>query len=333
MNFSKLSRLVVAIGLSAFLASPLPAAKETKPDAAKTDAAAKQKEFANPKEAADALVKAAETFDQAALGEILGPESKDIISSEDPVMDKEIASRFVAKAKEKMEVGADGKNADRVIMTVGKDDFPVAIPIVKRKGKWVFDTKAGREEILKRRIGGNELDAIAICRGFVDAQQEYALETHENSKVHEYAQKIISTPGKKDGLAWQGPDGKWEGPLGENVVKAIEQGYTDKTKPFHGYYFKVLTKQGPAGPLGEMNFIVDGAMIGGFALAAAPAQYKVTGVKSFIVGAAGIVYEKDLGADTLKAFQAMDAFNPDKTWEATDDEWPEEDGDEVAATP
>jgi len=328
MNFSKLFRFVLAIGLSAFLAGPLQAAAETK-----ADAAAKQKEFAIPKEAADALVKAAETFDVAALSEILGPDSKDLITSEDPVMDKEMASKFVAKAKEKMNVGADGKNADRVIMTVGNDDFPVAIPIVKRKGKWIFDTKAGREEILNRRIGRNELDAIAICRGFVDAQQEYALEVHQDSKVHEYAQKIISTPGKKDGLAWQGPDGKWEGPIGENVVKAIEQGYTDKSAPFRGYYFKVLTKQGPAAPLGEMNFVVDGAMIGGFALAAAPAQYKVTGVKSFIVGAAGIVYEKDLGADTLKAFQAMDAFNPDKTWVATDDEWPEEDGDEVAATP
>src|SRR3954470_2027507 len=124
--------------------------------------------------------------------------------------------------------------------------------------------------MLNRRIGTNELDAISICRGFDDAQREYALELHGDSKVHEFAQKIISTPGKKDGLAWQNPDGTWDGPIGENVVKAIEQGYSDKTKPYRGYYFKVLKKQGPAGPLGEMDFVVDGAMIGGFALAAAP---------------------------------------------------------------
>lgn len=329
MNSSKISLLVSVIAVSTLATAFLQAA-EPKP-AAPATAQAKQKEFATPKEAADALVKAAESFDVAALSEILGPDAKDLISSEDPVMDKEIASKFVAKAKEKTNVGADGKNADRIIMTVGNDDFPLAIPIVKRKGKWIFDTKAGREEILNRRIGRNELDAIAVCRGYVDAQQEYALELHQDSKVHEYAQKIISTAGKKDGLAWQGPDGKWEGPIGENVVKAIEQGYKDKSAPFRGYYFKILTKQGPAAPLGEMNFVVDGAMIGGFALAAAPAQYKVTGVKTFIVGAAGIVYEKDLGADTLKGFQAMDAFNPDKTWKATDDEWPEEDGNDVAA--
>ena len=319
MNPLKVSLVVSLIFVSSVLDVSLQAA-EPKADATKTSEA-KQKEFTTPKEAADTLVKAAETYDVAALTEILGPDAKDLISSEDPVMDKEIATSFVARAKEKSALDADANNKNHVVLTVGNDDFALPIPIVNRKGKWVFDTKAGREEMLNRRIGSNELDAIAICRGFDEAQHEYALEKHDDAKVNQFAQKIISTPGKHDGLAWQGPDGKWEGPIGENVAKAIEQGYSESGKPYHGYYFKVLKKQGPAAPLGAMDFVIDGAMIGGFALAAAPAQYRVTGVESFIVGADGVVYQKDLGADTLKAFQAMDQFNPDKTWQATDDDW------------
>ncbi len=320
MNSLKVYLVVSLIFVSSFVTGSLQAAAEPKPDATKTSQA-KQKEFGTPKEAADALVQAAETYDVAALSEILGPDAKDLISSEDPVRDKEIAASFVTRAKEKTELGAAEKNKNHVILTVGKDDFALPIPIVNRKGKWVFDSKAGREEMLNRRIGSNELDAIAICRGFDEAQHEYALEKHDDAKVNQFAQKIISTPGKHDGLAWQGPDGKWEGPIGENVARAIEQGYSTNGKPYHGYFFKILKKQGPAAPLGEMDFVVDGAMIGGFALAATPAQYRVTGVQTFMVGADGNVYQKDLGADTLKAFQALEVFNPDKTWQATDDDW------------
>ena len=195
--------------------------------------------------------------------------------------------------------------------------------LVKKKDKWTFDTKAGLQEILQRRIGANELDAIAICEGFVEAQQEYAQKKHDDSKVNQYAQRIISTPGKQDGLAWQNADGTWTGPVGEEVAKALQQGYSkkDKPQPYHGYYFKVLKGQGPAAPLGQMDFMVGGAMIGGFALAAAPADYKVTGVKTFIVSHTGIVYEKDLGANTLDVFQKLDIFNPDKSWQPTEDEW------------
>ena len=273
----------------------------------------------------------AANFDVAAIKEILGPDSEDIIASEDPVQDKNRAEKFAAKAKEKNSIEIDKKNPNRAILTVGDDDFPVPIPIVKQKGKWTFDTKVGREEILNRRIGTNELDAIAICRGFVEAQQEYALEKHDDSKVNQYAQRIISTPGKHDGLAWQNADGTWAGPVGETIAKALEQGYTQKAQPqpFHGYYFKVLKGQGPAAPMGQMDFVVGEAMIGGFALAAAPAQYRVTGVKTFMVGPNGVVYEKDLGPDTLKVFESMDRFNPDKSWKPTDDQWPEE---EEAAT-
>lgn len=316
---SKNFLIASAILISCFLGLVLHAAPTATPDAATSQPA--QKEFDTPQQAVDSLLQAAEAFDAAALKEILGPDSADLITSEDPVMDKNRALAFVAKAKEKNSIQPDPKNANRVVLSVGNDDFPVPIPIVKSKGKWHFDTKAGRNEILLRRIGTNELDAIEVCHGFVEAQKEYAEEKHDDSTVNQYAQRIVSTPGKHDGLAWQNPDGTWEGPVGEGVAKALEQGYSnpDQSQPYHGYYFKVLTGQGPAAPMGQMDFVVKGAMIGGFALAAAPAQYRVTGVQTFIVSHDGTVYEKDLGPDTLKTFQSMDRFNPDKTWHPVND--------------
>jgi hypothetical protein len=307
-----------------YLAVPLDAAPPAKQEAGDASTAAKAKQFNTPKEAADSLVQAAESFDVAALKEILGPDSDDIISSDDAVADKNRAVAFAAKAKEANALGMDSKNPNRAVLTVGKDNSELPIPIVKNKGKWSFDTKTGREEILNRRIGTNELDAIAICRGFVEAQEEYSQTKHDDSKVNQYAQKIISAPGKQDGLAWQNADGTWGGPVGEGIARALERGYSDKTQPFHGYFFKVLKGQGPAAPMGQMDFVVDGAMIGGFALAAAPAQHRVTGVQTFMVGPNGVVYQKDLGPETLKAFESMDRYNPDKTWKATDDQWPEE---------
>ena len=293
-------------------------------EAAKKEAASQQttqKGFDTAQQAADALIQAAEAFDVSALKEILGPGSEDLVASEDAVQDKSRAAEFAAKAKEKHAVEVDPKNANSVTLAIGSEEWPLPIPIVKRNGKWYFDTKAGREAILLRRIGANELDVIEICRGFVEAQHEYAAEKHDNARVNQYAQKIISTPGKQDGLAWKNPDGTWGGPVGETVAEALEQGYTDKSKPFHGYYFKVLKGQGPAAPLGEIDFVVGGAMIGGFALAAAPAEYGVTGVQTFIVSHNGIVYQKDMGPDLLKEFKSMERYNPDKTWQATDDEW------------
>ena len=320
MNPSKLFLLFGTVSL--LIVTGLTAETQTN-KATAANAPAQQKQFNTPKEAAEDLAKAAETYDVAALKEILGPESTDVVSSEDPVQDKNKAVAFAAKAKEKISIGADKKNPNMAIVTVGNDDFPLPIPIVKQKGKWMFDMKTGRQEILNRRVGANELDAIAICRGFVEAQEKYAQEKHDDSKVNQYAQRIISTAGKHDGLAWQNADGTWGGPVGEGVARAVEQGYSKQGKPFHGYYFKVLKKQGPAAPLGEMDFVINGAMIGGFALAAAPAQYRVTGVNTFIVGPNGVVYQKDLGPDTLKTFETMDQYNPDKTWKPTDDDWPE----------
>jgi len=316
----KIFLIASAIAISCLLGFALQAAPPAKPDAAAASQP-KQKEFDTPKEAADALVQVAANSDVAAAKEILGPDGEDLISSEDPVMDKNRAQEFAAKAKEKSSIEIDKKDRNRAILLVGNDDFPLPIPIVKRKGKWSFDTKVGREEILNRRVGANELNTIEICRGFVEAQHEYAMERHDGSKVNQYAQQILSTSGKHDGLAWQNPDGTWAGPVGEEVAKALQEGYkAERGTPYHGYYFKVLKGQGPAAPGGEMDFMVGGAMIGGFALAAAPAEYRVTGVMTFIVGPDGVVYEKDLGPDTLKTFQSMDRYNPDKTWKVTEDD-------------
>ena len=309
---------LIVLALLVFAGLALGAATEKKEAASQQTA---QKGFETAQQAADALIQAAEAFDVSALKEILGPGSEDLVASEDAVQDKNRAAEFVAKAKEKHSVEADAKNANSSTLVIGNEDWPLPIPIVKRKAKWYFDTKAGREEILLRRIGANELDVIEICLGYVDAQKEYAEQKHDGSTVNQYAQKIISTPGKQDGLAWKNPDGTWGGPVGETVAEALEQGYSDKSKPFHGYYFKVLKGQGPAAPLGEIDFVVGGAMIGGFALAAAPAEYGVTGVQTFIISHNGIVYQKDLGPETLKEFKSMERYNPDKTWKVTEDEW------------
>jgi hypothetical protein len=309
---------IVSLGL--FLPC-LQAAEEKQKDTSATEAPANQKQFDTPKQAADALVQVATDLDVNAAKEILGPDSEDIVSSEDPVMDKKRATDFANRAKEKSSIEIDKKNSSLAILVVGSDDYPLPIPIVKRKGKWSFDTKIGREEILNRRVGENELNTINLCRGYVEAQHEYAQEKHDDSKVNQYAQQVLSTPGKHDGLAWQNADGTWGGPVGETIAKALEEGYsTEKGKPYHGYYFKILKGQGPGAPMGQMDFVIGGAMIGGFALAAAPAEYRVTGVKTFMVGPDGIVYEKDLGPDTVKTFQSMDRYNPDKTWKETDDD-------------
>jgi hypothetical protein len=281
-----------------------------------------RKSFATAKEAFEALIEASKNFDVPTLKQILGPAGEDLVASEDAVRDKNIALAFYALAQQKNSVVIDSKNPNRATLVVGEYDWPLPIPIVNRSGKWFFDTKAGRQEILYRRIGSNELDAIEICRGFVDAQFEYALEKHDGAKVNQYAQLVISTPGKHDGLVWRNADGSLDGPISQSIADALQEGYTDKSKPFHGYYFKILKGQGPAAPLGAMNFVVEGAMIGGFALAAAPAEYRVTGVKSFIVGYRGIVYQKDLGPDTLTIFRNMELYNPDKSWTPTDDNWP-----------
>jgi hypothetical protein len=292
-----------------------PGSRESAPSASKA--------FNTPQQAADALISAAGNYDVSSLLEIFGPEGKDFVSSSDPIRDRSIAADFAAKARERNRVTIDPKDKARAVVSVGNDDWPFPVPIVKRGSKWYFDSKQGHDEILLRRIGANELDAIQVCRGFVDAQKEYSSEIHDDSGINQYAQKIISTPGKHDGLYWQNDDGTPGGPVSEAVARAIEEGYSPgKTSGYHGYYFKVLKGQGPAARLGQLDYVVEGVMIGGFALVAFPAEYRVTGVKSFMVSYDGIVYQKDLGADTLNVAQNMERYNPDKSWQRTDDQWP-----------
>ena len=269
--------------------------------------------FATPQEAVNALLAAAEQYDEKTLEAILGPNSYDFVHTGEPARDKEMSVEFATQARAKQSLTNDPRRPGTMILNVGNDEWPFPIPIVKAAGKWYFDTAAGRQEILLRRIGRNELDAIEICRGYVEAQYDYAMLKHEGG-VNQYAQRIISSPGKQDGLAWQNADGTWDGPIGENVAKAIARGYTSRNEPYRGYFFQVLKGQGPAAPMGQMDFVVHGVMIGGFALIAAPAQYRNTGVKTFMVSQVGVVYEKDLGPNTLEIVRRIDLFNPDNTW-------------------
>jgi len=303
------------LSLQGYLAAQQPAAK-TPP----ASVAAGAKTFDTPQQAADALVAAAEQFDERGLGEIFGPGGEDIVFSGEYPQDRKRASDFAAEAREKKSVSVDSKKGNRAFLLVGNEDWPFPVPIVKSGTKWAFDAKAGRQELLYRRIGSNELDAIDICRGYVEAQHEYALQKREGYEANQYAQRIVSSPGKQDGLAWQNADGTWGGPIGEKIARAIEQGYSGGAEPYHGYFFRILKGQGLAAPLGEMDFVVKGVMIGGFALVAAPAEYGVTGLKSFIVSHDGVVYEKDFGPATLDAFVKMERFNPDRSWKPVPEE-------------
>ena len=308
-------KLLWIAGTLAFLSVPgRLTAQQPAPKAAPAPAAVGAKTFDTPQQAADALVAAAEQFDERSLKEIFGPSGEDIVFSGEYPQDRKRASDFAAEAREKKSVSVDPKKENRAFLLVGNEDWPFPVPIVKLGSKWAFDAKAGRQELLYRRIGSNELDAIDICRGYVEAQHEYALQKREGYDANQYAQRIVSTSGKQDGLAWQNTDGSWGGPIGEKIARAIEQGYSGGAEPYHGYFFKILKGQGPAAPLGEMDFVVKGVMIGGFALVAAPAEYGITGVKSFIVSHDGVVYEKDFGPTTLDEFIKMERFNPDPSW-------------------
>jgi len=272
------------------------------------------KMFNTTQQAADELVDAAEKFDVHALEEIFGPDGDDIVLSGEYPQDRQRASDFAAEARKKKSVSLDPKKGSRAFLLVGDEDWPFPVPLVKLGGRWYFDARAGRKELLQRRIGADELDAIDICRGYVEAQHEYALQPREGFDVNQYAQRIISNPGRQDGLAWQNPDGSWGGPIGEKIARVIEQGYSPGAEPCHGYFFKILKGQGPAAPLGQMDYVVKGVMIGGFALVAAPAEYGETGLKTFMVSEDGVVYERNFGPGTLNEFTKMERFNPDGSW-------------------
>ena len=284
--------------------------------------ASAQQAFKTPDEAAAALVSAAKAGDAKAVVSVLGPDGADIASSGDEVADATTRQKFVAAYDAKHQIAMEGDN--KAVMVVGPDDYPIPLPLVRKDGMWRFDAAAARDEILARRIGKNELDAIQASLAYVDAQNEYAEKDRTGAGVNTYAQRIISQPGKKDGLYWPASQGEDASPLGELVAEATTQGYRvgGGRTPFHGYYFKILTSQGPAAPGGEMDYVVRGKMIGGYALVAYPAEYKNSGVMTFIVNHTGNVFEKDLGPNTAKLAERMTSFNPDKTWKQVSDTTP-----------
>ncbi len=276
----------------------------------------KQRTFASPEEAVKALVEALKSDDVKALEAIFGPGSRDILLSGDPVADKAVREKFLSRYEEKNRLEVTEAKAN---LNVGNDDWPFAIPILKKDALWRFDTKAGREEILARRIGQNELSAIQVCLAYVDAQREYFFKDRDGDGLLEYAQKFRSDQGKKNGLYWEVKAGEGQSPLGPLLAAAQEKGYSGKAAggkpaPYYGYYYRILTAQGKNAPGGAYDYLVRGNMIGGFALMAYPAKYASSGVMTFIVNHDGVVYQKDLGRNTEKTAQAMKLFDPDSTW-------------------
>jgi len=274
---------------------------------------AAQQTFATPEQAATALIDAIKVHNQKALLTILGPESQKLVFSGDAVADRSAGQAFVASYdKAHRFEGGGGK----VVLYVGQDDFPFAIPLVPDGPVWRFDTRAGAEEILNRRIGKNELNAIQVCLAYVDAQRDYYSEDRNADGLREYAQRFISSPGKHDGLYWTTKPGEKPSPLGPLLAQAQSEGYGRGTggNPYHGYFYRILNAQGSAASDGAYDYVAHGRMIGGFALVAYPAQYGVSGVMTFVVNHQGVVYQKDLGPNTTAIAKSMKQFNPDPSW-------------------
>jgi hypothetical protein len=276
------------------------------------------KTFNSPEEARDALVKAADGG-MDTLRELLGVGSAEILTTGDPVQDKQIVERFKRQTAEKTKLEPDPMNDDRFVVLVGAENWPFAVPLLRTNGHWYFDIREGKKEIRNRTIGANELDAIQVCRGFVEAQEMYVQKDWDGGGVVEYARRILSTPGKKDGLYWPGDDS----PLSEAVARAVAEGYPQpnaKKQPYHGYNYKLLYGQGAAAEDGARDYIIHDLMIGGFALIAWPAAHGVSGIKTFIVNQDGVVYEKDLGPKTSTLAPAITKFNPDSYWDECPDD-------------
>jgi Protein of unknown function (DUF2950) len=272
------------------------------------------KTFPTPEAAAQALIAAAKSGDQQAILEVLGSDAKDIISTGDEVQDKEAGAKFLASVQQKMHLEQTDDGAE--VMNIGTDDWPFPIPIVKQGDVWAFDTAAGKQELLDRRVGANELETIDVCRSFVAAQRAYASQIQDNSGLIKYARKLISSPGKHDGLYWPPEDGKPLSPMGPLVADAVQEGYGGKKgSPYHGYFYRLLAAQGKNAPGGAYSYIINGNMVAGFALVAYPAQYGSSGVMTFIVNQNGVVYQKDLGLKTTALAQAMTTFDPNSTWQ------------------
>lgn len=281
-----------------------------------------QKTFASPAEAVHALVKAAEDGSQDEMLAVLGDDGKELVYSGDPVQDKTGMERFVKSYKTKHAIVVEDEKTR--ILQVGPNDWPMPIPIVNDGGKWRFDTTAAKEELLYRRIGRNELGAIAACRGYIDAQKDYAAVGHDGLPAGIYAQKLMSSPGKQDGLYWETAEGEPASPAGPFLAEAGGQGYEGeglggKSQPYHGYLYRILKAQGAAAKGGAKDYLSDGKLSGGVALVAYPAEYKVSGVMTFIINQDGVAYEKNLGENTEETAEAMTEYNPDSTWHRVKD--------------
>lgn len=274
-----------------------------------------QQLFQAPEDAGKALAAAAKSGDIRAIMRVLGPDGATVATSGDAVSDSNARTQFVLAYEKKHQVTMDGQ--DKAMLLIGDGDWPFPIPLIRRNESWRFDAAAGKEEILQRRIGRNELSAIQASLAYVDAQQDYAEKDRTGAGVGVYAQRFASRPGKKDGLYWLAASaGGEESPIGELVARATAEGYRvgKGRSPFHGYYYKILTRQGPNAPGGAMDYIVRGNMMGGFALVAYPAEYDNSGVMTFIVNQKGIIYEKDLGPNTAGLASNMTAYDPDSSW-------------------
>jgi len=295
----------VAITVAAMLAALSPTARA-------------QQAFPTPNAAAAAIVEAAKTDDRAALEKILGPEAGVVLDSGDPVDDANARKWFVAQATEKLAISPEDDGW--AVVTVGKNAWPLAVPLRKTDAGWVFDVAEGKEELLDRRVGGNELVTISVARAFVDAQHEYADQDLDGNGVHEYAGRVLSTEGKRDGLYWPTAEGETPSPLGPLVAEATSQGYTPGAgAPYQGYRYKILTKQGSHAPGGAKSYEKDGRLTEGVALVAWPESYGTSGVKTFVVNQLGVVFEKDLGPETPSIAAAMDTYDPDRTWSPSRD--------------
>ncbi len=277
--------------------------------------------FASPEDAVNALVAALEKNDVTTLEALLGPDSEDVVSSGDEVADANARADFVASFKTKHSLVPEGSST--MTLVVGDDDWPLPVPIVAKDGKWYLDGAAGADEIVYRRIGRNELGAIAVCRGFIDAQLEYAAAAHDGNEPGLFAAKLRSDPGQHNGLYWPTTAGEPQSPAGEAVARAAAEGYkavTGKRKPYHGYYYRMLFAQGPNANGGATEYFVDGKLTQGVALLAWPADYAASGVMSFMVDEEGIVYQKDLGEDTATVAETIQVFDPDGSWAIVDSE-------------
>jgi len=305
----------------ALAAAAVPVAQAADPaPAANARPAFVQSTYASPEEAAKALADAMRTDERKLIWRVLGPGASKFVRSGDPVQDEEAREAFVAAYDKSAKFERTGDT--KATLLVGPGEFPFPYPLVAKNGRWQFDARQGNEQVLDRRIGRNELAAIKVCLAYVDAQREYANRDRDGNGLLEYAQKLTSTPGTHDGLYWQNKAGEPASPLGPLTANAPGRGYDrpGPGAPYHGYYYKILTGQGKDAPGGAYDYIVDGKMIGGFALVAYPARWGGSGVMTFICNHDGVVHERNLGKDTVATASAMTVYNPDSGWEKSKDQ-------------